>query len=354
MSAAEQTAGHLRKEIREGRWADRLPGVHALASECEVSPATMRTALRILEGEGWIRNGGTGRARTAVVPDKPEETLALRITILPGLPLAQEDGAFQKVVMLLQYELEAAGHVCRIAPVSQEELSHDVKRVTRFMSRNPSDAWVVIGARSEVVAWMAETEQPVICLGGGVSGKRIASTAMFQLDGFNQAVRQLVSLGHQRILFLWPHYHLDFTANPYLAALGRALADVGREMTSYHVPKWKPTPRNLRDTLEKTFRFTPPTAIITTYGKWMAGVLSFLAQRGLRAPQDISLFSINEDDWFEWIEPEISCLRGDDTQMVRRIVRWSQALARGKADHNLISFPLRWVKGGTIGPPPRA
>lgn len=51
--------------------------------------------------------------------------------------------------------------------------------------------------------------------------------------------------------------------------------------------------------------------------------------------------------------PPISCLRGDDTQMVRRIVRWVAAVARGRGDRRFIGFPHQWIQGGTIGPAPK-
>jgi hypothetical protein len=44
-------------------------------------------------------------------------------------------------------------------------------------------------------------------------------------------------------------------------------------------------------------------------------------------------------------------LLGDDFQMIRRIVRWVDALTRGKADRKYIGFPMQWAQGGTIGPP---
>lgn len=194
--------------------------------------------------------------------------------------------------------------------------------------------------------------QPAICIGGEILKQPIAGTGLITNEMFEIVVRHLVGLGHRRILFLWPDYRADLPSdNSHISALARALAEAGTEMTSYHMPVWQPTPQGLREVLEKAFQFTPPTAIITTYGKWMAGVLSFLAARGLRAPQDISLFSINEDDWFAWKSPEISCLRGDDLLMIRRIVHWVNAVARGKADRRYIGVPLQWIQGGTIGPP---
>lgn len=357
LTAAEQTANHLRMGIRNGRWQGKLPGVLSLASECDVSPATMRAAIRQLEEEGWILASGAGRARIASMRAKEGKAAArrsLRVVILPGMRLTNEDGAFQQVVMRLQHELELAGHVCRISLKSQEDLKQDVGKIERFIQAHPADAWVVIGPKREVVERLIGQQHPAICIGGEILSQPIAGTGLITNEMFEKVVRHLVDLGHRRILFLWPDYRADLPSdNPHISALAEALAEAGSGMTSYHMPVWQPTPQGLREALDKAFQLTPPTAIITTYGKWMAGVLSFLAARGLRAPKDISLFSINEDEWFAWKSPEISCLRGDDSLMIRRIVHWVNAVARGKADQRYIGFPLQWIKGGTIGPPPK-
>jgi len=352
-TAGEQTAAHLREGIRGGRWSDKLPGVLALATECDVSPATMRAAVRLLEQEGWIRGEGAGRARMVCVPEVTDKagSRSLRVTILPGMRLADEDAAFQKVVMRLQHELEMAGHECRVAVKSQEELGHDAGRIERFVRSHPSDAWVVVGPNGAVVKWFVAQPVPAICIGGEILDQPIAGTGLTSQEVSGEVMHHLVGLGHRRILFLWPDYRRSLKRESPNNQLAQALADVGCEMTSYHMPVWKPTPEGLRTVLGKAFQLTPPTAIITAYGKWMAGVLSFLADRGLRAPKDISLFSLNEDDWFAWKEPQISCLRGGDTLMVRRIVRWVDAIPRGKADRRFIGYPMQWVQGGTIGPP---
>lgn len=354
LTAAEQIADHLRAGIRDGRWREKLPGVLALATECDVSPATMRAAIRQLEAEGWIRSAGAGKARSAGPPedDTSATRRSLRVMVLPGMRLASEDGAFQQVVMTLQHELELAGHVCRIAMKSQEDLKQDVGKIERFVRSHQADAWVVIGPKRSVVEWFVGHSQPAICIGGEILNEPIAGTGLITHEMFGEVVRHLVGLGHRRILFLWPDYRTDHPSrNSHISALADALAEAGSEMTRYHMPVWQPTPEGLREVLENAFRITPPTAIITTYGKWMAGVLSFLANRGLRAPRDVSLFSINEDDWFAWKSPEISCLRGDDMRMIRRIVRWVNAVARGTEDRRYIGFPLQWIQGGTIGPP---
>ena len=56
----EQTALHLREGFQSGRWAAQLPGVVPLAEELLVSKDVLRAALKLLEEEGWIEDGGAG------------------------------------------------------------------------------------------------------------------------------------------------------------------------------------------------------------------------------------------------------------------------------------------------------
>lgn len=354
LSAAEQMAKVLADAIREGRLAGKLPGVLALASQYDVSPATMRAAIRLLERQEWVINDGPGRPRMAQVPEKDQsdDTKSLNITIFPGIPFIDEDAVFQRVILHMQIMLDLAGHHCRMAQKSQQDLNHDPARIARFVADHPADAWIVIGPQSRVATWFAEQNIPVIGVCGKLIGLPIAGTGFLGMQQFEKVLRHLIHLGHRRIVFLWPEYRLIKEQDPYIEVLGKELASAGITLGTYNLPVWKNSPEGLQEALKEEFRFTRPTAIITTYGKWMAGVLAFLAQQGLRVPQDISLFSLSDDDWFPWVEPKISCLRGDDMLMVRRVIRWVEALTKGKQDRTFIGYPVTWDMGGSIGPVP--
>ena len=354
MTAAEQAAEWLRGEIRAGRWPGRLPGVLALAVRYDVAPVTMRAALRLLEADGWLRSQGAGRARVPVVPgdEGSGPRRRLLVMVLPGMRLSDEDAAFQQLLAQLRHDLEADGHICRFSVRSQEELHHDLRRIQRHVAATPADVWVVVGGSRGVLEWFAARDQPSIAIGGACLGVRIASTGMLDLAAFGTAVRRLTGLGHRRILMLWPQSRMRHGGGRQVDILREALAEVGVPLTAYHLPEWTETPDGLRRLLETTFRHTPPTAVIATYGNWMVGVLSYLAGRGLQAPRDLSLVCLNEDKWFAWRSPEIACLRGDDTKIIRRIVRWTNAVSRGREDRKYVAFPQEFHEGGSIGPAP--
>jgi hypothetical protein len=43
-------------------------------------------------------------------------------------------------------------------------------------------------------------------------------------------------------------------------------------------------------------------------------------------------------------------MRWDNTHIVRRVLRWMNAVRQGKLDHKSIKYPAEFVPGGSIGP----
>jgi DNA-binding FadR family transcriptional regulator len=66
LSAAEQTAAHLKDWLLNKNATNRIPGVDRLSSELGVSRDTVRRALILLEKSGIIRSGGKGKPRVIV------------------------------------------------------------------------------------------------------------------------------------------------------------------------------------------------------------------------------------------------------------------------------------------------
>ena len=98
----------------------------------------------------------------------------------------------------------------------------------------------------------------------------------------------------------------------------------------YHLPDFEETPEGLRERLDALFRVTPPTAIFATYPGWMFGVLSYLAARGLKVPEDVSVICGNDASGFAWTQPRVAHYQHDDERMARRMVKWVDHWAQGR------------------------
>ncbi|MFK7910825.1 MAG: GntR family transcriptional regulator, partial [Akkermansiaceae bacterium] len=68
LTASEQLAAHLKKELSRGAWTGFMPGEERLLAQFGVGQGTVRAALRQLENEGLLVAEGQGRRRKIVLP----------------------------------------------------------------------------------------------------------------------------------------------------------------------------------------------------------------------------------------------------------------------------------------------
>jgi DNA-binding LacI/PurR family transcriptional regulator len=349
-SLAEVTADFVREGLETGRWNGRMPGVLKLAGLCGVSRQTMRAAMRILEVEGVIASAGVGRRRTVTGRSAVSASRTLRIGVLLREPLATEDPDQQTLFLELRRAIETAGHECQIAARSQNELGDNLGRIQRHMDEIRVDGWVVHAGSRELLEWGIASGVPMLALGGHARSLPMASTGADSIEAYRAAVRHLVGLGHHRIVLLAPHQFRHPEEMQVLKEYKAELEAQGIAPSSYHVPDWEETPEGLERELTSLFRITPPTALVVLKTKWAVGVLSFLARRRLRVPEDVSLVSWGHNSELAWHRPAMAHFASDQELMVRRILRWIRGLAKGRPDHEFQPIPLTFVAAGTTGP----
>jgi DNA-binding LacI/PurR family transcriptional regulator len=354
LTVVEQTAAHIREALRERRWGAELPGVLRLAKELVVSKDSVRDALRLLEGEGVLAAGGTGRSRKPAAPATSiPEPRPLRVAILSYRPLRNENSNSQRLLLHLQQGVEAAGHVCDFAPKTQECLRHDLKRIIRMVETAKADAWVVDAGSGELLEWFARQDFPAIGLGGRRSEAPLARVAVDLSSAFQAAARRLTALGHRRIVLICPQEWRQPQPGHLVQVFLDELQAKSPAAIDYHVPAWEQTADGFHTLLESLFRVTPPTALIVIEPMQAVAVLSFLAQRGLRVPRDVSLITRARDASLEWCRPALAHFHEAEDFLVRHIVLWVAAVARGKVSGKRTVCAVGFEEGESIAPPPQ-
>lgn len=350
-SLPEQVATHLRDGIKQGRWCDPFPGVPQLAGELDVSRHTIRRALQILEKEGILSSRGLCRSRgitaagAAAVAQRP-----LRISILRHDEKLMDDAHTSIILVEIMRSLENAGHQVTCLKKSQIELKHDPARLSRHLMQTPADAWIIEAGSHKLLEWCAAQSTPCFALYGRAEGLEMARTGPDSTSAYVEATRQLIALGHQRIVSIVREGFRKPKPGRCEMAFLNELKAHGIPTGIYNLPDWEETPEGFNRLLESLFKNTPPTALMIDETCWLIAALAFFARRGIRVPEHVSLLSGDSQSVLDMCYPSVAQVLWDKRLVMQRVLRWVDAVRTGKADRKIINIASEFVPGGSIGP----
>lgn len=299
-NVTDQLTDLLREGMISGRWRDTLPGRDQLAGELGVSHTTMEAAMRRLTKEGLLVSRGAGKRRRIVLSGCNVVPRDYRIHFLPYESLSP--GLPQVLDLLAQ--LRKAGFAVESAPKSLLDLGMDVKRVAQLVQQNPADAWIVASGSREVLEWFIRQATPSYAYFGNKADIPIAGCSVRR--DMPMLIRRLGELGHRRIVLLIREEHLKPKHSFFVNLFLESLKEAGITPSSYNVPEWGYQPEGLRRCLDSLYRVTPPTVLITTEMSIMLAVRDFHASRGIIAPRDVSLISLDQSPFFKWCDPPVA------------------------------------------------
>ena len=346
LSASEQLAAFLREELQAGRFEERMPGVLRLEKLLGVNRNTVEAALRLLEAEGLLVSQGKRRQRRIDLPPEARTGRVLKIGLL------LHDAADRGLAHLadLQHELRDRGHEVVLPNRCLLDLGMDVKRISRLVERTPVDAWIVLAGSFDVLEWFVARKTPAFALFGRRRELMIPGVGPDKPPAFAAATRELIRLGHRRIVLLCPPDRRIPEPGASERAFLSELSAHGIPVTRYQLPAWDGQVKGLHGQLESLFRYSPPTALIIDQIPLFAAVMQFLSRRGLRVPEDVSAVCTDHAVWFDWLQPTVAHIRWDPAPVLRRVVQWAGNVSRGRRDLRQVETPAEFVAGGTIGP----
>jgi len=356
LSAAEQTATHLRDWLLNQNATNKIPGVDRLSSELGVSRDTVRRALILLEKSGIIRSGGKGKPR-AIVNDptleseQPNKSKVLRVKIFPDMNMEQQASYVVAHALKLQQQLTEVGCHCQFTDRALSDFDHQPQRISRYVADNEADVWIVISAPCDVLEWFEQQSFVTIAWDGRHRHLSLPGSGSNLVPAIREATRHLISLGHRRIAYLAP----PIIRQPSISTSGQAFLEElntrgGSTASSYHLPEFPSDPHGMEIALKEMFRVTPPTALIVGMHSYHLTLLSFLRQNNLRVPEDVSIIAGYMDAKLDWMIPRQAHFHLQMEKIVRRIVKWIEDVMGGKRPDGCAIYDAAYFSGPSVGP----
>ncbi|HEX5791123.1 MAG TPA: substrate-binding domain-containing protein [Luteolibacter sp.] len=344
LSTTEQVVEHIRQAMVAGELRGNMPGIRKLAQTLEVSANTVVAAVEQLEKKGFLVPQGHGRRSRIVLPEHLARQ-AFRVSLLP-----YERADIQlDYAMEIQQRLREQGYIVHIAEKSLLEMQLKAEEVSRMASNSKTDAWVVFSSTQDILEWFASQPVPTFALFGRFRKVPIAGIGLDKVSAFRAAVRRLMELGHRRIVLLQPKHNREPVPALLIRETLQEMAANGIPVSSYNIPDWEQSPDGLWRRLDALFETDPPTALILDRPNELIATQSYLAQRGIFAPRDVSLIS-DDDPLLEWCEPSVSCIQWKRQPWVNRVIRWVGNVAQGKDDRRQSFSKARYIERESVGP----
>ncbi len=194
---------------------------------------------------------------------------------------------------------------------------------------------------------------PVFALGGQAIGLQLAGSRSDLAVPMRECVDLLVEHKHRSIVLIcppiWRLPKLNLSAQVFVDRLKHHGI---RADPHYNLPDWEHTPEGLNAVLKALFHTTRPTALLVMDPEFVGPVLVFLAERGLRVPDDVSVVNILPDPIQAFYRPALAHFQWPVHPHVKRVLQWVNALARGESDCKSKTTEPIFIPTASIGPKP--
>jgi DNA-binding LacI/PurR family transcriptional regulator len=344
----------LRLRLAAGEWTDKLPGERRLAELLQVGRDTIRLTLERLEREGFVSPAGGGKRRQVLAGARQAARAkgppALRIGMLSPHRIERLPQSMLIEVDHVRRALAARNGTLDLYAPPWYEQNQPQRQIERFLAEEPHSAWLLHRAGQAVQSAFEQARVPCI-----VRGHPLGSSLLPHIDVDWQATARhaagrLWRLGHRRVGIIAASDALGGVA----AAVRGVLTFDGQDFEPLEIHEDGSVEGFIRILTRTLTRPKPPTALIATRPRQATTALTWLASRGFRVPQHLSLITLSREPFLEYLVPRMAGYRVDPEAVARLVIRRLERLAQGGgAPAGSPWLEPDEVAGESIGPPPQ-
>lgn len=346
-SLIHQVANILRKSIRDGVWAEHLPGELSLCQSFQISRETLRGALGLLTKEKLI-SSTQGQRRRVLKPAARDKAPKRRgVILLTAVRLEQMDSATILLIdrlrgQLARHHLELQVHVSPACYTRKPE-----KALAAIAQGSTMAVWVVFSAPAATQRWLMKHGLACLLVGSVHTGIELPSLdADYEAMG-QHAANQLLSRGHRRLAVIIPK--IVKAGDAHTVTAFRAACDKVPGATM-QLLEHDGTPTGIQRCVGAMLKQSPATGLFVAHARHMLTVMSYLASRGLRVPADVSVISRDSEPFLEFMVPKPTHYHIAPLALAQKLSQLVLKMARGEsvaATGQLVMPTL--VSGETLG-----
>lgn len=360
LSAIDQAEIGMEQAIAKGDWTGLLPSYKTLSQLLGFSVPTISLAAARLSERGILVPAGArrrfriavgkarrGRGAAATRPHEPEK----RLLILSPSDEGTWDDNQRRVVLETMSSAIEDGWACAKESDDFLRAREPLKRWDKLRLRHrPTHLLAIQGTRA-LAAWAKANRIKVAFIGGvALPAAEGLSLGVHLAPLLRHACQELAGLGHRRLLL--PYWgELPALADAAAATLGEALGvDPARLLADgavFAAPPGRPSEH--RDRLLRHLDRVRPTALIVVDWRDFLVAWECLRERGLRAPQDLSVIVLNPGAEIDWFSPLPAHYRIPQAHFAQEVRAWRLGKS-SSGDSMTRTVIAAWNPGRTLGP----
>ncbi len=348
-SLPAQVAEYLKDEIAEGRWSHSLPGERALAETLRVSRRTLTAALALLRKSGVIRSE-RGRGHRIMPQIGKASGTNLQIGLLSPVALDLMRPGTALWINDLRALLAATGYRLNHYHGPKYFSRQPGRALDKLVEVNPQACWILTGSAEPTQHWFARAQLPTIV--GGTCHGGVALPDV-DLDFFalgRHVAGRIAAFRHQRAALF------QTQASGYLTSEAETERGFREVLERAGIQPFIVYHERSRDSLVRLLhrlfcKSDHPTALVVINSLDYLTTTSFLTQKGLRVPQDVSVVARNDDAYMSALLPEPTRYHASPHVLAQRFFKLAMQIAGGE-------MPLRphirimphFIAGASLGP----
>ena len=353
---AVQVLEILRAEIAAGHWKEWLPAERTLCELLKISRPTLRRALKSLEHEKAIKPvHGRGNQILSRSMPAPAKGGPVTVHLLSPDPLEQLRHYSHLWIAELRFKLFKNGYDFQIHHGVHYLRPGAERSLARLVAQNPNGVWVLVHSSRIIQRWFTSHRVPAVITGSRHEGCNLSRVVVNMEAVCRHAAGELIRLGHRHIALvrLKTDRAGDLESDQgCLSGSQRAGNSVTAQILHYD----EDTPAAIARTLQRMMRAPHgPTGILMAHASAYATAATWMAERGLRIPTDISLICREDDSFLRYLVPRPASYQYSPRSFALKIDSVVQQLIR-QPDKTVPEIHIipRYTPGNSVGPPPPA